>query len=135
MNKLLTLLLVLCVGGVALAEEVDYGWEDGGTILNAYPNPGSVIATNVNNWTEGENVETGNFAVKLELNEMGEAQGYLVYVWNLSDGDEVTVSFSRYTEEGGATVLIGGMPAARMGDMTAHGGTIVLGCPTVLIGP
>ncbi len=27
-----------------------------------------------------------------------------------------------------------GKPAARIGDMTAHGGTIVLGCPTVLIG-
>ena len=25
-------------------------------------------------------------------------------------------------------------PAARMGDATAHGGTIVAGCPTVLIG-
>ena len=25
-------------------------------------------------------------------------------------------------------------PAARMGDSTAHGGVIVLGCPTVLIG-
>ena len=25
-------------------------------------------------------------------------------------------------------------PAARMGDPTAHGGTIILGCPTVLIG-
>lgn len=35
---------------------------------------------------------------------------------------------------GSATVLIGGMPAARMGDTTAHGGTIVAGCPTVLIG-
>ena len=35
---------------------------------------------------------------------------------------------------GSATVLIGGMPAARMGDTTAHGGTIVIGCPTVLIG-
>jgi uncharacterized Zn-binding protein involved in type VI secretion len=35
---------------------------------------------------------------------------------------------------GSATVLIGGMPAARMGDSTAHGGTIVLGCPTVMIG-
>lgn len=32
------------------------------------------------------------------------------------------------------TVLIKGMPAARMGDSTAHGGVIVLGCPTVLIG-
>ncbi|NQY06821.1 MAG: PAAR domain-containing protein [Flavobacteriaceae bacterium] len=35
---------------------------------------------------------------------------------------------------GSATVLIGGMPAARMGDSTAHGGTIVLGEFTVLIG-
>lgn len=35
---------------------------------------------------------------------------------------------------GSASVLIGGMPAARMGDVTAHGGTIVAGCPTVLIG-
>ncbi|MCC6456784.1 MAG: PAAR domain-containing protein [Caldilineaceae bacterium] len=27
-----------------------------------------------------------------------------------------------------------GKPAARMGDMTAHGGVITAGCPTVLIG-
>lgn len=36
--------------------------------------------------------------------------------------------------KGSATVLIGGKPAARMGDMTAHGGSIVLGLPTVMIG-
>jgi uncharacterized Zn-binding protein involved in type VI secretion len=35
---------------------------------------------------------------------------------------------------GSGTVLIGGMPAARMGDATAHGGSIVGGEPTVLIG-
>lgn len=35
---------------------------------------------------------------------------------------------------GSGTVMIGGMPAARMGDSTAHGGTIVAGCPTVIIG-
>jgi len=35
---------------------------------------------------------------------------------------------------GSTGVLIGGKPAARMGDSTAHGGTITLGCPTVLIG-
>ncbi len=35
---------------------------------------------------------------------------------------------------GSVGVLIGGKPAARMGDTCAHGGTIVLGCPTVLIG-
>lgn len=32
------------------------------------------------------------------------------------------------------TVLIGGKPAARLGDSTAHGGSIVLGEFTVLIG-
>ena len=36
--------------------------------------------------------------------------------------------------QGSTTVLIGSKPAARMGDATAHGGTIVLGDPTVLIG-
>lgn len=36
--------------------------------------------------------------------------------------------------EGSRTVLIGGRRAARMGDVTAHGGRIILGCPTVLIG-
>lgn len=35
---------------------------------------------------------------------------------------------------GSMGVMIGGKPAARMGDMTAHGGTIVVGCPNVLIG-
>ncbi len=35
---------------------------------------------------------------------------------------------------GSSTVLIGGMPAARMGDSTAHGGVIILGCFTVMIG-
>lgn len=36
--------------------------------------------------------------------------------------------------KGSATVMIGGKPAARMGDSTAHGGIIVLGCMTVMIG-
>ncbi|MCB0619381.1 MAG: PAAR domain-containing protein [Saprospiraceae bacterium] len=36
--------------------------------------------------------------------------------------------------KGSATVMISGRPAARMGDSTAHGGTIVLGMPTVMIG-
>lgn len=36
--------------------------------------------------------------------------------------------------KGSMTVLIGGMPAARMGDTCGHGGTIVVGCPTCLIG-
>lgn len=36
--------------------------------------------------------------------------------------------------KGSLTVFINNRPAARMGDMTAHGGTIVMGFPTVLIG-
>lgn len=36
--------------------------------------------------------------------------------------------------KGSATVMVGGKPAARMGDLTAHGGSIVLGLPTVMIG-
>ncbi len=36
--------------------------------------------------------------------------------------------------KGSATVMIGGKPAARMMDTCAHGGMIVLGCFTVLIG-
>ena len=35
---------------------------------------------------------------------------------------------------GSFTVLTMGQPQARMSDMTAHGGTIVLGLPTVLVG-
>jgi uncharacterized Zn-binding protein involved in type VI secretion len=36
--------------------------------------------------------------------------------------------------KGSATVLIGGMPAARLGDQTAHGGAILLGALNVEIG-
>ena len=35
---------------------------------------------------------------------------------------------------GSFTVLVGSLPAARMTDTTVHGGKIVLGCFTVLIG-
>lgn len=36
--------------------------------------------------------------------------------------------------KGSMTVMIGGKPAARVGDSTVHGGSIVLGLPTVMIG-
>lgn len=35
---------------------------------------------------------------------------------------------------GEPTVIIGDKDAARLGDPTAHGGVVVQGCPTVLIG-
>lgn len=36
--------------------------------------------------------------------------------------------------KGSSSVLINGMPAARMGDTTAHGGEIMIGMPNVMIG-
>ena len=36
--------------------------------------------------------------------------------------------------KGSNSVLIAGKPAVRVGDSTAHGGSVVVGCPTVLIG-
>lgn len=36
--------------------------------------------------------------------------------------------------KGAFTVLVSGQPAARLGDNTAHGGVIVVGFPTVMIG-
>jgi len=36
--------------------------------------------------------------------------------------------------KGSATVKVMNMPAARLGDKTAHGGTILMGWPTVMIG-
>jgi len=36
--------------------------------------------------------------------------------------------------KGSPTVMIGGRPAARLGDSTAHGGVIVSGFPKVMIG-
>ena len=36
--------------------------------------------------------------------------------------------------KGSATVLCSNRPLARMGDLTSHGGSIVSGCPTVLVG-
>jgi uncharacterized Zn-binding protein involved in type VI secretion len=37
--------------------------------------------------------------------------------------------------KGSPQVLIAGQPAARATDMAGHGGVISAGCPTVLIGP
>lgn len=46
----------------------------------------------------------------------------------------VCVGPSDFIATGSPHVLIAGSPAARLGDITAHGGVIVVGCPTVLIG-
>jgi uncharacterized Zn-binding protein involved in type VI secretion len=40
----------------------------------------------------------------------------------------------KLVSQGEPTVIIGNQPAARLGDATTHGGKLVQGCPTVLIG-
>lgn len=50
-------------------------------------------------------------------------------------GDTVTcVGPPDVIAKGSMTVMIGGMPAARFMDSTVHGGMIVMGAPTVIIG-
>ncbi len=50
-------------------------------------------------------------------------------------GDSCTCSGPPDTiAKGSSSVMIAGSPAARMGDSTAHGGSIVMGFPTVIIG-
>jgi uncharacterized Zn-binding protein involved in type VI secretion len=50
-------------------------------------------------------------------------------------GDQATCTGpSDSIVNGSTTVLIGNKPAARLGDLTGHGGNIVAGCPTVMIG-
>lgn len=49
-------------------------------------------------------------------------------------GDECSCGPPDTIARGSATVQINGKPAARMGDSTSHGGQIVMGCPTVIIG-
>ena len=36
--------------------------------------------------------------------------------------------------KGSGTVFVSKLPAARIGDTCAHGGALIMGCPTVLIG-
>lgn len=36
--------------------------------------------------------------------------------------------------QGSETVLVEGKPLVRMGDPTEHGGEVVMGCPTVIVG-
>ena len=50
-------------------------------------------------------------------------------------GDQaICVGPPDYIIKGSSSVKIGGRPAARMGDSTAHGGTILVGDLTVMIG-
>ena len=102
--KLITALLTIALCGLVSAAGavtvIDYGWEDGGDVLGIYPDPDapSIIATNVAGW-DGEPVHSGNFSLKLEDNlDSGTPQAFVALLWNLQDGDEITVGFWRYDD-------------------------------------
>lgn len=47
---------------------------------------------------------------------------------------EVCIGPPDSVSQGEPTVIIGHKPAARLGDPSSHGGVLVAGCPTVIIG-
>ena len=65
----------------------------------------------------------------------GAAQVFIAFQPAARQGDSlVCVGPQDMISKGESSVLIEGQPAARLGDSTAHGGVVVSGCPTVLIG-
>ena len=66
---------------------------------------------------------------------VGEATVLIGYMPAARVGDQlICVPGPDSVSQGENTVLIGNSPAARLGDPTTHGGKIVVGCPTVIIG-
>jgi len=91
MKWLLVVVSICMLASTGYAYEVSYGWEDCGTILGMYPD-GYIIPTNVET-----PVHSGSRALQLEDNHpSGTPQAYIAYIYGLTDGDEVYVSFWRY---------------------------------------
>lgn len=96
MKKLLSVILVggvALVGAVAGADTVNYGWEDGGTILDKY---GNVDESNVG---APDPVHGGDRSLKLvDMSSSGPSspQAYVAWITGLVDGDIVDASFWRY---------------------------------------
>ncbi len=100
MKKLLMLAPALCLLAVpaAAATVVDYGWEDGGTIIGQYSD---IDAFNV---MDPDPVHSGTYSLKLVDQALsGTPQAYVAAIWGLSDGAVVTVGFWRYDDTPGAS--------------------------------
>ena len=85
------------------------------------------------------NLITDSIAPRLipnvELMSIGDATVLIEYMPAARLGDQATcLGPPDMIATGAATCLIGYMPAARVGDTTVHGGSIVVGCTSVLIG-
>ncbi len=66
---------------------------------------------------------------------VGEATVLIGYMPAARVGDQLICAVGPDSvAQGENTVLIGNSPAARLGDPTVHGGKLVVGCPTVIIG-
>ena len=82
---------------IAQAATVNYGWEDGGTILGSY-----------GNLVDPENVSgisnSGSYSLKVtEAPHYSTPQAYLGFVTGLTDGDIIEASFFGYDDTPGAS--------------------------------
>lgn len=84
----LVLAAMILMAGSAQAYEVNYGWEDGGTILGNYH---PITATNVT-----EYAHSGSSSLKLVDGGVDTPQAYVGWINGLTDGDVVTAGFWVY---------------------------------------
>jgi hypothetical protein len=97
MKALMTISLVALLATSASAVQiVDYGWEDGGTILGSYKD---ITATNVS-----DQVYSGNNSLFLvDGGESGTPEAYVAHVTGIQDGDTITAGFWCYDTTPGAS--------------------------------
>lgn len=93
-----TLVAVMAVGASA-AMIVQYGWEDGNTILGSFGNVGD--AQNVATGTDPEGAtvspNSGNSMLYLQENPVADTpQAYVAWIRGLNDGDEVAVELQSW---------------------------------------
>lgn len=84
----LVLAAMILMAGSAQAYEVNYGWEDGGTILGNYH---PITVTNVT-----EYAHSGSSSLKLVDGGVDTPQAYVGWINGLTDGDVVTAGFWVY---------------------------------------
>ena len=103
----LVFMLLVLVPMVAQAQTttVDYGWEDGGTMLGSYGN--LTNASNVASGMDGSTPVTPNAgSAMLQVTESphsGTPQAYVAFIENLTDGEIVTASFWGWDSTPGAS--------------------------------
>jgi hypothetical protein len=124
-ETILAAAILVVIASPGLAQQTEsFDWEDGSTtVLYTYPNPDSILSTNV---TAPDPVHAGSRSLRLEDNAAsGTPQVYVAWITGLTDGDQVTASFWRYDD------TPGGAPSCRIwghwndnpGDITGYSGS------------